>query len=122
MLAFLLSKAGLTMIGVGLIAGVILIQTARLQHAKNDLAAARASLATAEASLKASEGNRTAEYARATSALSDAQNACSARVATALKSGAAIHRIVSKPAKADARGCPVREIVTAAELRGALQP
>ena len=122
MLAFLLSKAGLTIVGITLIAGVILTQTLRLNHAKNDLAAAKASLASAQTALNVSESRRAAEYQLSTKAVSDAQNACSARVAAALKSGAAIHRIVSKPARADARGCPVREIVTAAELRGALQP
>lgn len=123
MIAFLLSRTGLTMLAIALVAGVIGVQTLRLGHAKHDLATARASLATSEAARKASEGLRAAEYQRARSAVSDAETACSARVASALKSGSAIRVIVSKPHAQDpVTHCPLRAVTSADELRHALQP
>lgn len=49
MLAFLLSKAGLTLIAVALVVAVIGVQTLRLDHAKADLTALRKADAAAEA-------------------------------------------------------------------------
>jgi hypothetical protein len=123
MLAILMSKTGLIGMAIALFLGAFFIQTARLNHAKSDLTVARAQIEMDAKSLKASEDLRQAEYAKATSAVSDAETACAGRVAAALKSGSAIHAIVSKPYVPDPKsGCPVRSIVGADELRGALQP
>lgn len=123
MIALLTSRLGLAAIAMALVLGVIGVQTLRLTHAKHDLAAARVSLATATASLKASEALRASEYQKATTAVSDAEIACSARVQAALKSGAIIKKIVSKPYATDAVShCPVRALLSPGELRDALEP
>lgn len=123
MLAILTSKTGLIGMALALVLGVIFVQTARLNHAKHDLADAKASLATAQVSLRSSESSRTAEYAQAKTAVSDAETACAARVAGALRSGSAIRRIVEKPPHVDPiTHCPLRELVPAGELRDAVQP
>jgi hypothetical protein len=121
-LAFLTSKLGLGLIAAALIAGVIATQTLRLNHTKSDLSAARASLAASESRLKASESLRASEYAVATKAASEAETACSLRVAQALKTSVRIRTIVQKPVNLDATNCPLRPIVPAGELRDALQP
>lgn len=123
MLAILTSKTGLIGMAIALVLGVILVQTARLNHAKADLTAARTQIAADAQNLKASETLRAAEYVKATSAVSDAEATCTARVATALRSGSAIHAIVSKPYVQNPKnGCALRSIVGAGELRNALQP
>lgn len=120
-LGFLASKLGLAALAIALVLGVIGVQTLRLNHAKHDLTAARASLATAGASLKASESLRAAEYAKAATAVSDAETACSARVQSALKSGAKIHVLVNKPVAVDPKtNCPLRQLIGVGELRDAL--
>lgn len=122
LLGLVTSRAGIIGILCALVLGVIGVQTLRLGHAKRDLTTARASLATAQASLKASEGLRASEYAKATSAVSDAETACSARVQAALKSGAKIHVLVNKPVAVDPKtNCPLRQLIGAGELRDALQ-
>jgi hypothetical protein len=122
-LAILTSKLGLYGIAAALIAGAIFVQTARLAHAKADLARARASAASSESALKASEKSRASEYANARKEVSDAESACAARVAAAVKSGAAIRHIVEKPVAIDPKShCPARSVIGAGELRDALQP
>ncbi len=123
MIAFLLSRTGLTVIAVTLVLGVIGVQTLRLQHAKADLVSARADLKTAKASLTASEGFRTSEDQQARKALSDAEKACASRVAGAVKAGSAIRAIVSRPVRVDpVTHCAIREMVGADDLRKVVEP
>lgn len=122
-LSLLLTPKGAFAALLALLVVAMAVQSLRLDHAKHDLTAARASLATEAASLKASEGLRAAEYRKATAAAGDAETACSARVETALKTGAAIKKIVSKPYATDPTShCPVRALLGAGELRDAFQP
>lgn len=122
-LAFLTSKAGIVgMIAVGLLL-LFGVQELRLDHAKADLVNAKASLVNARALLKTSEDRRAVEYSLSVKDVGDAETACSARVAAATKSSSAIHQIVSKPSASDPKShCPVRQLVSAGELRNALQP
>lgn len=58
-------------------------------------------------------------------AMDDAQtqaDQCTARVADARASARRIETIVERPVPYDAAGCPVRSLVSADDLRGALQP
>lgn len=123
MLAILTSRTGLIGMALALVFGAIFVQTARLNHAKRDLTAARAELVTFRASLKLSEDLRSAEYAKATASVAQAEAACAQRVAAAIRSGAAIKAIIGKPVRVDPNShCPLRSIVGAGELRDALQP
>lgn len=75
-----------------------------------------------QAAFRESERLRGVEQRRAVTALDEASKACSARVARARASAAAIRTIVTKEVPHDAQGCPVRELVDAGELRNALRP
>jgi len=68
---------------------------------------------------ESSERNRGIEQATARTSATNAQAACDARVATARRSAAAIHAIVSREVPRDANDCPVRQLVPAGELRDA---
>jgi hypothetical protein len=67
-----------------------------------------------------SEGLRSEEARQANNALSQEQDACDARVASAQASAKVIRKIISRPVKMDAQGCPVRTMVGVADLAAAL--
>ena len=102
---------------------------ARIQHFKADRDAwrekAQGWIAYGRAEKKAfdeSERLRGVENGRAVEALNEAGQACSARVARARASAAAIRTIVTKEPRRDPQGCPLRELVPVGELRDALTP
>lgn len=70
----------------------------------------------AEAALRAKE------TATARKAVGELQAQCADRVARAQASARAIQAIITKELPHDAKGCPVRGLVDARELRDALQP
>lgn len=72
------------------------------------------------ASFRKSEGFRKDEHAEAVRSIEEEHASCNLRVAEARKSALAIRKIVEKPAKLDAGGCPVREVVSADDLKAAL--
>lgn len=73
-----------------------------------------------ERSFRAAEGLRGDERGQAERAVSEAGRACDARVASARRSAAAIHSIVTKEVRYDESRCPIRSVVGAGELRDAL--
>lgn len=111
-------------------------QTLQLAGAKGDLAEAREATAKANTALgfwmtygrgqKAaydrSEALRAAEAAQAATALSEASKTCSARVARARASGAAISAIITPEPRRDPNACPDRTLVDPGILRDALAP
>lgn len=123
MWAFLSSRTGIAAILlVGLLA-LFGVQEVRLKFAQSGEREAKASLALAQGRLQASETLRTSEHAQAVSAASDAENACAARVALAVKSGSAIRKIVEAPHALDpTTHCPLRAVVGAGQLRDAISP
>lgn len=68
-----------------------------------------------------SERLRGAEGDRAVTRLNEAGRACSARVARARASAAAIERIVTKPVEFDKDRCPTRALMDEKELSDALR-
>lgn len=72
------------------------------------------------ASFTKSETFRKSDQADAIRSVEAETAACSVRVAEARKSAEAIKRIVNKPVKVDANQCPVRETVSADDLKAAL--
>jgi hypothetical protein len=70
----------------------------------------------------AEKGARDADYRKAVLAVSEAQNACSARVAAARKSEAAIWRLMARPVKVDKAGCVVPEIWRSDVLQASMRP
>lgn len=117
---------GLVLLSIGATA----IQSARLGHAKSDLAAARTDLRDEKAisaglrlALKASEDKRAVEYSLAVQSAGEADSACAARVAAAHRSASAIRSILEAPHATDPQThCPARDLVSADQLRDALQP
>lgn len=75
-----------------------------------------------EQHFRASEKNRGKEGETARRAVSEAAQACDARVARARASARAIKEIVNAPVPTDPRGCPVRGRVDARSLSDALTP
>jgi hypothetical protein len=69
----------------------------------------------------ASERTRADEQKVARAAVETDQQACNVRVAEARRSSAAIRTIITKEPRYDAKGCPVRAMSRADELRDALQ-
>lgn len=67
-----------------------------------------------------SEALRAEETASARQAIEAETASCNLRVAEARKSALAIKRIVERPVKVDANQCPVRETVSADDLKAAL--
>lgn len=65
---------------------------------------------------------RDSDYRKAVLAVSEAQNACSARVAAARKSEAAIWRLMARPVKVDKAGCVVPEIWRSDVLQASMRP
>lgn len=102
---------------------------ARIAHFKAQSAAWRKAYAgwkaygeAEAAAFRQSEALRARERSQAVSALNDAGKACSARVARARASAAAIHTLVAKEPPRDPQGCPLRALVDAGELRDAIDP
>lgn len=102
---------------------------ARIHHFKGERDQARKSLAewrayghAEKAAFDESERLRGAERKTAEAALQQAQTECAARVARARKSALAIKGIITREPRYDANRCPVRELVSAGELRDALTP
>lgn len=121
--SFIFSKAGLIGMAIVAVFGTLLFLRADLGIKTHERDQARAELATAKTTLKASEDRRAVEYSLAVKDLGEAETACAARVAQAVKSGSAIRSIVSKPYVLDPKTrCPLRTLVGAGELRHALQP
>lgn len=123
MWAILTSKAGIAAMVLAAILALFGIQELRLKLAQSGEAKATASLGLARAALTGSEALRGREHADAVSAASDAEKACSARVASALASGTAIRKIVEAPHALDpTTHCPVRALVGAGQLRDVVGP
>lgn len=72
------------------------------------------------ASFTKSEGFRSDEKTQARQAVEAETASCSIRVAEARRSAKAIRVLVDRPVKLDANQCPVREVVSADDLRSAL--
>lgn len=128
LLSLVMSRAGVMCIVGALVLGVIGAQTLRLNHAKHDLAQTQAALvaekavsAGLRASVATAEQRRATEYAAATAALSEAEQACTTRVAEAHRSADAIRSLMEKPVAKDPKtGCPIAGLLGARELRDAL--
>jgi hypothetical protein len=75
-----------------------------------------------KARYSAEKGARDSDYRKAVLAVSEAQNACSARVAAARKSEAAIWRLMARPVKVDKAGCVVPEIWRSDVLQASMRP
>lgn len=67
-----------------------------------------------------SEKNRKAEYRDAVADLADAQEACNYRVSQARDAERATTKLLSRPVKIDARGCPIETIWTRSDLSASL--
>jgi hypothetical protein len=65
---------------------------------------------------------RASDYRKAVLAVSEAQSACSARVAVARKSEAAIWRLMARPVKVTPAGCPDPEIWRSDVLQASMRP
>lgn len=130
MILSLLNWRVLAALGFAGVLGFSAVQTVRISRLHADLAKVsgqltdtRKALAANVAALKLSEDKRAVEYSLAVRDASEADRACAVRVAGAHRSAERIRAIVGKPVKIDASsGCPVRESVSAEELRRALQP
>lgn len=127
MLSLLTSRFGIIAIAALLIAGGGWYSHARIEGLTANRDAWKTNAKGWEAYGKAehaafaeSERLRAVADKRAVSALDEAQSACTARVARARASAAAIRSIVTKPVKLDAVNCPVREVVGSDELRRAI--
>ncbi len=70
----------------------------------------------------AERDQRDDDYAKAVNALADAQEACSVRVAAARRSEAAIHKLMARPVKVDAQGCPAPVIWRSDVLQTSMRP
>lgn len=111
-------------------------QTVALIGVRGDLAKARDDLSdmttsrddwrryglAEKAAYDRSEALRAAEAAQAATALSEASKTCSARVARARASGAAISAIITPEPRRDPNACPDRALVDPRILRDALAP
>lgn len=75
-----------------------------------------------ELSFRRAEHLRVEEQVAAIEAQNAAQTQCAARVREARASAKIIKEIAYAPVKADAAGCPVRDVVGTDRLRDALQP
>lgn len=94
-----------------------------IAKAKSDLRDEKAVSAGLRLALKASEDKRAVEYSLAVQSAGEADSACAARVAAAHRSANAIRSIIEAPHATDpATHCPARELVSADQLRDALQP
>ena len=119
----------LAALGFAGVLGFAGLQSVRLSHAKADLAKVsgqltdtRKALAANVSALKLSEDKRAVEYSLAVRDASEADRACSVRVAGAHRSAARIKAIVEKPVALDSNHCPVRSVIGAGELRDAIRP
>lgn len=70
----------------------------------------------------AEAGQRDADFAKAVAAVSEAESACSARVRAARKSEAAIHKLMARPVRVDAQGCPAPVIWRSDVLQASIRP
>lgn len=94
-----------------------------IAKAKSDLRDEKAVSAGLRLALKASEDKRAVEYSLAVQSAGEADSACAARVAAAHRSANAIRSIIGAPHATDPQThCPARELVSADQLRDALQP
>ena len=116
-------------IGLAAVLAFGAVQTLRIGRLHNDLAQSRQALSNEKAAtkrltvaLKLSEDKRAVEYSRAVASAGEAEDACSVRVKAASRSAVRIRSIVERPVPVDARGCAGRAVVSASELRSALQP
>lgn len=98
---------------IALALALALVQTARLDHAKSDLATARRDLVAMTSAKAASEGLRSKEAGEATEAYEALQANCTANFQAALSKGRIIERIVNAPPKPDGS----RGLVDASSLR-----
>jgi hypothetical protein len=69
-----------------------------------------------KAAKDACEANRNKEHGDAVDAANDAQGQCNTRIAELKRSRSALNRLLSKPVKLDAKGCPVESIIWAKDL------
>lgn len=125
----ILSKAGISVIGVVGAAIVVGMHFAGDAHVKHDRDAWKFAANTwkttaqnYEAGYTAERDRRAQEWRKNKDAATEADRGCAARVAEAHRSTRVIRQIVDRPVKVDAAGQPVPEMITAAELRGALNP
>lgn len=100
----LLAALGLSVVLAGVQTWRIDRLKSELDEAKDHAAALAQRLDTADASAQS------------------ADDRCTAQIAAARQSARAIERIIERPVHVDPQGCPVRERVSADELREALQP
>lgn len=73
------------------------------------------------ASFDKSEGVRATETQEARRAVEADAASCTLRVADARRSAVAIRKVLDEPVKLDANRCPLRRIISADELRDALE-
>lgn len=70
----------------------------------------------------AERAQRDADHQNAVAAVSAVESACSARVAAARKSEAAIHKLMARPVRVDAQGCPAPVIWRSDVLQASMRP
>lgn len=75
-----------------------------------------------EGRYSAERSARDADHQNAVNAVSAVESACSARVAAARKSEAAIHRLMARPVRVDAAGCPAPVIWRSDVLQASMRP
>lgn len=98
---------------VGVVALVLFagVQTWRIGELKDDIADQKAEIAKFN-------GYQT----RAEADAQRQDDLCADRVRDARQSARAIERVIERPIHVDPEGCAVRELLSADELRGAIQP
>lgn len=82
----------------------------------------KANSATWKGRYTAEAAQRGEDHRNAVEAVSAVESACAARVKAARQSEAAIRRLVARPVKVDAKGCPAPAIWRESDLRPSLRP
>lgn len=98
------------------------VQTARAERLQGERDGWEAAAGRWRSSFIQSEALRVRETAAAEAAVNEAARSCQTRILAAQRSARAIQSIITQEVPHDAKGCPVRGLVTVERLRDALAP
>jgi hypothetical protein len=93
-----------------------------LNHYKDAARDYKAASRTWRGRYTAERSQRDADHQNAVAAVTAVESACSARVAAARKSEAAIHKLMATPVRVDAAGCPAPVIWRSDVLQASMRP